>query len=151
VVIHELKYRSRRAAATELGRRLAGDPAVGAVLEDAALLVPVPLHPRRLAERGFNQAALLAFDLGRRSGVPVCERALVRRADTPSQAGLSAAARRANVARAFAVRHLSKIAGRVVVLVDDVHTTGATARACARALRAAGAAEVRLVTVARVA
>ena len=150
-VIHALKYRGRRAAAPELGRRLAADPAVGHVLEDAEVLVPVPLHPRRLAARGFNQAALLAAELGRRRGLPVCERALVRRADTASQAGLSAAARRANVDRAFAVRQRPKVAGRVVVLVDDVHTTGATARACARALRAAGAAEVRLVTVARVA
>ena len=149
-VIHALKYRGQRTAAGELGRRLHGDPAARAVLDGAAALVPVPLHPRRLAERGFNQAALLAEDLARRSGVPACERALVRREDTPSQAGLSAAARRANVARAFAVRQRARVDGRVIVLVDDVHTTGATARACARALEEAGAAEVRLLTVARV-
>ena len=101
--------------------------------------------------RGFNQAALLANELARRAGIPVCEAALVRRADTPSQAGLSAAARRANVHDAFAVRRKAQVVGRAVVLVDDVYTTGATARACARALRAAGATEVRIVTVARVA
>ena len=150
VVIHELKYRGRRRAAAQLAHRLGDEPRVRGVLGGADVLVPVPLHPRRRRERGFNQAELLAAELGRRAGIPVSSAALVRRTDTASQAGLTAARRRDNVAGAFAVRHRSQVAGRVVVLVDDVYTTGATARACARALRAAGAAEVRLVTVARV-
>jgi ComF family protein len=150
VVIHELKYRGRRRAAAQLARRLDGEPRVRDVLGGSDVLVPVPLHPRRRRERGFNQAELLAAELGRRSALPVSAGSLVRRTDTASQAGLTAARRRANVAGAFAVRNRSRVAGRVIVLVDDVYTTGATARACARALRAAGAAEVRLLTVARV-
>jgi ComF family protein len=150
VVIHELKYRGRRRAAAQLAHRLDGEAGVREVLGGADVLVPVPLHPRRRRERGFNQAELLAAELGRRAAVPVAAEVLVRRADTASQAGLTAARRRANVAGAFAVRHRSRVAGRIVVLVDDVYTTGATARACARALRDAGAAEVRLLTVARV-
>jgi ComF family protein len=150
VVIHELKYRGRRRAAAQLAQRLDREPRVQDVLAGADALVPVPLHPRRRRERGFNQAELLAAEVGRRGAVPVCTGTLVRRTDTASQAGLTAARRRANVAGAFAVRRRSRVAGRVIVLVDDVYTTGATARACARALRAAGAAEVRLLTVARV-
>jgi ComF family protein len=150
IVIHELKYRGRRRAAAQLAHRLDREPRVRDVLGGADVLVPVPLHPRRRRERGFNQAELLAAELGRRAAVPVSSGALVRRTDTASQAGLTAARRRANVAGAFAVRHRSRVAGRVIVLIDDVYTTGATARACAAALRAAGAAEVRLVTVARV-
>jgi ComF family protein len=150
VVIHELKYRGRRRAATQLADRLDRDPRVRQVMSGADVLVPVPLHPRRRRERGFNQAELLAAELGRRAALPMSAGTLVRRTDTASQAGLSAARRRANVAGAFAVRHRSRVSGRVIVLIDDVYTTGATARACARALRAAGAAEVRLVTVARV-
>jgi ComF family protein len=150
-VIHELKYRGRRPAAEELARRLAARGEVASALAGGAVIVPVPLHPARRAERGFNQAALLAREIGRRAGLPVCDDALVRRTDTRSQAGLTAAQRRANVQGAFVVRRKALVAGRAVVLVDDVYTTGATARACADALRAAGAAEVRIVTVARVA
>jgi ComF family protein len=148
--LHALKYRGRRRTAARLAAALVEDPAVRLLLATSDLLVPVPLHPRRLRERGFNQSALLAAELGRRSGRPTLTDALVRRRDTPPQAGLSAAARRRNVRDAFAVRRRGPLAGRVVTVVDDVLTTGATAQACALALRAAGAREVRLVTVARV-
>jgi ComF family protein len=114
------------------------------------VLVPVPLHPRRLRERGFNQSALVVEALARRAGRPACLDALVRRLDTVPQAGLTAAARRRNVRGAFAVRRRAAVAGRTVTLVDDVLTTGATALACARPLTEAGAVEVRLLTVARV-
>ncbi len=113
-------------------------------------LVPVPLHPRRRRERGFNQSALLAREIARRTGKATCPDALCRRVDTVPQAGLSAAARRRNVRDAFAVQRRAAVAGRTVVLVDDVLTTGATALACARRLGEAGAREVRLLTVARV-
>lgn len=149
-VIHELKYRGRRRVAGRLAQMLFEDEQVRALIEGSDILVPVPLHPRRLRERGFNQAALLAGELGRRAGRPCGDRALVRRKDTSPQAGLSAAARHRNVAEAFAVRRRGLVAGRVVTLVDDVLTTGATAHACARVLRDAGAEEVRLLSVARV-
>jgi ComF family protein len=151
VAVHELKYRGRRRAARRLADALLESPAALAVLEPEAVLVPVPLHPRRRRERAFNQAELLAVALGAGRGLPVCRDALVRRKDTPAQTGLSAAARRRNVAGAFVVRRQARVAGRVVVLVDDVLTTGATTRACAEVLRRAGAAEVRVLTVARVA
>jgi ComF family protein len=150
VAVHELKYRSRRRVAGRLSEAMLAVPRVRQVLAGATALVPVPLHPRRKRTRGFNQSELLAQELGGRTGIRTAALALVRRKDTPPQTGLTAAARRANVQGAFAVRHVSQVAGRTVVLVDDVLTTGATASACARALLAAGAREVRLLTVARV-
>jgi ComF family protein len=150
VAIHELKFRGRLRVAERLAEAIAASPGCGRVLTPAAVLVPVPLHPRRLRERGFNQSELLARALGRRAGLAVAPEALVRRKETPPQTGLTAAARRSNVSGAFAVRRRGRVAGRVVVLVDDVVTTGATARACAAALRAAGSTDVRLVTAARV-
>jgi ComF family protein len=149
--IHELKYRGRRRVAARLAEVLLGTPEVLALLSAGAVLVPVPLHPRRRRERGYNQAEWLAAELARRTGLELAAGALVRRADTPAQTGLSAAQRRANVRGAFAVRQRPRICGRVVVLVDDVLTTGATASACAQALAAAGAAELRLLTAARAA
>jgi ComF family protein len=149
-VIHELKYRGRRRVATRLAHALLADTSARALLEGSDLLVPVPLHPRRLRERGFNQAALIARELARRTRRPCGEGVLVRRKDTSPQTGLSAAQRRRNVAGAFAVRHRGQVAGHVVTLIDDVFTTGATARSCARVLRASGAREVRLLSVARV-
>jgi ComF family protein len=148
--IHEFKYRSRRRLAVRLAEELLLSDAVRDVLRGSETLVPVPLHPRRRQERGFNQAELLAGELARRAGIAAAPGALVRRKDTRPQAGLSAAGRRLNVAGAFAVRRRAQIAGRVVVVVDDVLTTGATASACARALREAGASEVRFLAIARV-
>jgi ComF family protein len=148
--IHEFKYRSRRRLAARLAEELLLSDSVRDVLQGSDTLVPVPLHPRRRLERGFNQAELLAAELARRAGIAAAPGALVRRKDTRPQAGLSAAGRRLNVAGAFAVRRRAPIAGRVVVVVDDVLTTGATASACARALRDAGASEVRFLAIARV-
>jgi ComF family protein len=151
VAIHELKFSGRRRAAARLAELLLESPATRALVETSDVLVPVPLHPRRLRERGFNQAELLAHELGRRVARPSAPDALVRRLDTAPQAGLSASARRRNVRAAFAVRSKPKVAGKTVTLVDDVVTTGATALACGRELLAAGAREVRLLSVARVA
>jgi ComF family protein len=150
LLVHELKYRGRRRLAVRLAGLLLAESTVRRVLTAGADLVPVPLHPRRRRERGFNQAELLALALARGSGLEVGAGLLVRRRDTSPQAGLSAASRRRNVTGAFAARHRPRLVGRTLVLVDDVITTGATAAACARVLKQAGAAEVRLVTVARV-
>lgn len=148
-LVHELKYRARRRVAERLAERVCGDEGARGLLEHGAVLVPVPLHPRRLRERGFNQSELLAAAIARRSGLALAPRALVRRKDTRAQAGLRAGERRRNVAGAFAVRQRGRVAGRAVVLVDDVLTTGATARACAGELKSAGARSVTVLTVAR--
>jgi ComF family protein len=149
VAVQQLKYNGRRRVAARLAALLFEDEAVRRLVATSDVLVPVPLHPRRLRERGYNQSALLATELARLAARPVHETALVRRRDTPAQAGRSAAERRRNVAGAFVVRRRGAVDGRVVTVVDDVVTTGATARDCARALAGAGAAEVRLLTVAR--
>ena len=147
--IHAFKFGARRGLANPLGDLLAG---LGlSALPGAApdVLVPVPLHPRRVRERGYNQALLLARRLERAWGVPVAADALLRAVPTLPQADLDAAARRRNVRDAFAVSRPERITGRHVVLVDDVLTTGATAGECARSLYRAGAAAVGVLTVAR--
>ena len=148
--IHALKFKGRRSMAAPLGdllietaaRHLAGRP--------VDLLLPVPLHRRRERERGFNQAELLARRVATAWGVPVGRRVVIRRAATVPQTELTAPERWANVRDAFALARPEAIAGRHVVLVDDLVTTGATARACARCLMRGGAASVGLLTVARV-
>lgn len=119
-------------------------------LSAATLIVPVPLHPKRERERGFNQAALLARSVSKLSGLPVDERSLARVVNTVRhRAGMDARVRREAVDEAFEVLRPRLIAGERVLLVDDVLTTGATVSACAGTLRAAGAAEVYVLTAAR--
>ena len=112
------------------------------------LVVPVPLHARRLAERGFDQAALLAAPVARRLRVRHAPRALVRVRETPPQASLDRPARIANVEGAFVCPAPAKIDGARILLVDDVRTTGATLTACERALRRAGATAVTTLVLA---
>ncbi|HJQ75199.1 MAG TPA: ComF family protein [Gaiellaceae bacterium] len=145
VSVQALKYRRRRSLAGALGELLAERyPFAG-----DAVLVPVPLHPARLRARGFNQAVLLARALARRRGLHVAARLLVRTRATDPQPGLSASARRRNLRGAFALRAGMCLPDRPLVLVDDVLTTGATADACARVLRAAGAPRVDVYTLGR--
>lgn len=113
------------------------------------VLVPVPLHQKRLRERGYNQSSLLARELGRLSGLPVIEDCLVRLRQTSQQTRTaSVEERRRNVATAFACRNRN-VQDRKVILIDDVSTSGSTLSACAQALKAAGAVSVWGLTFAR--
>ena len=141
-IIHALKYDGRRSIAAPLAAMMATHGA--AILREADLIVPVPLHARRQRERGFNQADELACGLR----LPVA-RALRRTRPTRSQVELPAEERRLNVADAFALR-TPLVGGKLIVLVDDVTTTGATLEACAKVLLEGGAREVRALTAARV-
>jgi ComF family protein len=138
--IHEFKYRNLRALAPLLAglmhSYLAENPIPGDVL------VPVPVHRKRLRERGYNQSVLLARGLGGLSGLPVVADCLSRQRYTPPQARSSGInERHTNVSDAFACRD-GRLRGKQVILIDDVSTSGATLNACASVLKAAGAATV---------
>lgn len=121
-----------------------------APLAEVDLIVPVPLHASRERERGFNQAVVLARELARATKLPIDEYSLVRRVHTERhRAGMDARARRDSVESAFEVRRPEPIAGRRVLLIDDVFTTGATVSECAAVLKSAGAADVYVLTIAR--
>jgi ComF family protein len=144
--IQAMKYEDRADLAAPLGRRLA-KAFTRADFSGSATLVPVPLHPKRLAERGYNQSALIARALGRELGWNVCATALGRRRDTSAQARLGRSQRLHNVDGALIER--ARLDGKHVVLVDDVVTTGATASACKEALERAGAVVLAVAAVAR--
>ena len=144
--IHSFKYRGVRAAAPDLGRLLAGYLAEHPVPGD--VLMPVPLHSRRLRYRGYNQSALLARELAKHTGHAIELEALARFKDALPQVDAgSPSQRRSNVEGSF--RCTGKVSGRKVILVDDVATTGSTISSCAATLKASGAASVWGLVLAR--
>ncbi len=142
------KYGLDQAAGRALAEYLGPDLRLDSGAID--LIVPVPLHRRRLWWRGFNQAAILAEEISRRLKVPLDATAIVRKRATAAQTSRDHDARRRNVRRAFAVAKPARVAERAVLLVDDVMTTGATVDECARVLLEAGARSVDVFTLARV-
>lgn len=140
-----LKYGGRTAFAETVARAM-----TRLMPPDAELLVPVPLHRWRIWSRGFNQAALIAQAVARASGVPADPHLLRRVKATPPLRGLGARGRARAVAGAFRVVGSDRLAGRAVVLVDDVHTSGATSDGCTSILRRAGASSVTILCWARV-
>ncbi len=150
-LVHALKYGDRLDLVPMMGRWISH--AGREVLAEADALVPVPLHWRRQWARRFNQSAMLAAAVSAESGVPVAAGALKRVKATAQQVGLSRAERAENIQGAFRVPESGKaaVAGRRLVLIDDVLTSGATVDGCARALNRAGAAHVDVLVFARVA
>jgi len=145
--IHALKYRGKRQLARPLAGYLIAHLDAHPLRFDA--LAPVPLHPQRLALRGYNQAALLAQEITRARGVPTREDLIARTRPTPPQIHLSRRERRQNMLAAFAPVQGRTLNGDAVLLIDDVCTTGATLQACAEALCDAGAGDIWALTVAR--
>lgn len=148
-LVHGFKYGGKTTALSTFGALKRSRPG----LEELAgfeLILPVPLHPRRLRERGFNQALLLAQVFFPREGKKIRSNLLVRNRWTEPQTTLAGQARRKNLAGAFTVPEPSLVAGKKILLIDDVFTTGSTVNLCAQALREAGAAEVQVLTLARV-
>jgi ComF family protein len=163
-LIHLLKFQQVRPASAVLGRMLAATIAnleqampMGTLFSSTTsskiTVIPVPLHTRKQAQRGFNQAEMIARDalkqLSRPKRFDLCTGILLRRRETGSQIGLTRHQRRENMRGAFAVSDPTRILNRDILLVDDVYTTGTTASECARVLRRAGAARVWVATVAR--
>jgi ComF family protein len=144
--IHRLKYSNSRDLAAPLGEMMVS------YWQDvhlpADVIIPVPLHSRRLRDRGYNQSALLARELGKGVGLPVLENALVRVRETSPQVDLNAEERKENVRGAFHCPD-DQLAGKRVLLVDDVYTTGATLEACNLALKQQSVRTVWALTLAR--
>jgi len=148
-LVSSLKYASHTELAPWMAHwmaRVAKD-----LLKESDMIIPIPLHPVRFWQRGYNQSAELARTLARKTNKLFYPEGLVRHKRTKQQVGLDATARRRNVATAFLVpkQALSEIENRHIVLVDDVFTTGATVRAAAQTLRMAGAARVDVITFSR--
>lgn len=148
-LIHLFKYSGKVMLRRPLGLLAAGFLDNCAAEFRADQIVPVPLHKKRLRQRGFNQAVLLGEIFSKRWGVPLQRNNLQRSRWTEPQVNLTAAARAENVNGAFSLAEPEKIVGKRILLVDDVYTTGSTVKECSRVLRHAGAAEVAVLTVAR--
>lgn len=147
--IHVFKYKGKITTGEVLGKIMADYAYPDFSVADYSLIVPVPLHPKRLRERGFNQAVILAREISKRFSVPLDFLTLRRHVFTEPQVNLGKDQRMANIRGAFVVKDGKKIQGQKIILVDDVYTTGSTVKECAGALMAHGAAEVAVLTLAR--
>ncbi len=148
-IIHRLKYGGETWGLSSFRKLLELVPAA-APSREPELILPVPLHPAKLRQRGFNQAVLLARAFFPHHRQLLRTDLLLRTQPTAAQTSLSGRARRRNLRRAFAVKAPAKVEGRRVLLVDDVFTTGTTVNECARVLKKAGADEIEVLTLARV-
>ncbi|MDQ5988648.1 MAG: hypothetical protein CSYNP_04409 [Syntrophus sp. SKADARSKE-3] len=147
--IHHFKYGGKTAVGESMGRMMAAHPFPAINARDYSLIVPVPLHPKKLRERGFNQSAILAKALSGQYAIRIDFMSLRRLHYTEPQVGLGSKERERNVRKAFAVDKPDKVEGERILLVDDVYTTGSTLRECARCLMDAGAERVAALTLAR--
>ncbi len=146
-LLHHLKYGGKREVGVEIGKIYGADLLQSPLFRTVAHIVPVPLHPRRKRQRGYNQAAAFAQGLSQAMKLPWSE-ALIRTQHTSSQTSKTRMERFANVSQVFALRDESAVQGKLVLLVDDVMTTGATLEACAHCLLQAEGTSVAMCTIA---
>lgn len=146
--VHDLKYRARVEIVPALSKMMALLAIRTGMADKCDSAVPVPLHPDKLVRRGFNQAELLARSVAMLLGIPMIAGGLSRRASTGTQTFLDRRHRRDNVLRAFVCDEPARVAGRTILLIDDVITSGATADGCARALLRSGASRVHVLAFA---
>jgi ComF family protein len=147
--IHAFKYSGKITNGQTLGKMMADYGYHDFNISSYSLIIPVPLHRRRLRERGFNQSAILAREIAGRFSLPLDLLSLKKNIFTEAQVGLGKNQRTSNVKGAFDVRDHKKIEGQKIILVDDVYTTGSTVKECARVLMKNKAAEVAVLTLAR--
>jgi ComF family protein len=148
--IHQFKYKRNLPVGESLASFMAGFSFPDIDKEDYSMIIPVPLHIKRLRERGFNQSLMLANALGKKYNLPVNFSALKRHSFTLSQAGSSKKERQQNIRGVFEIYDRKAIAHKNILLVDDVYTTGATVNECSKTLIQAGAQKIAVLTLARV-
>jgi ComF family protein len=147
--IHLFKYSGRIIIGERIGEVMAEHRYDSLSILDFSLIIPVPLHPKKLRERGFNQSLVLGRQIAKKFSIPLDFGTLKRSIDTKPQVNLGKSERIKNVRGAFMVQEKERIKGKKVLLVDDVYTTGSTVNECARVLREAKASDVAVLTLAR--
>lgn len=147
--IHRFKYNGKIATGKMLGKMMTDFEYPGLMIGDYTVIMPVPLHPRRLRERGFNQSLILCREITKKFSLPLDFTSLSRHIYREPQINLGKDDRAFNVSGVFNVRDTKKVEGQKIILVDDVYTSGSTVKECARVLRKHRAADVAVLTIAR--